>query len=180
MLGVLEGAAREDRRRDRQPVVGHRDAARLLELGDVGQLLALLAARHRADRIDPRQPGLGGLLENQLRHAGVVVDRPGVGHARHGGEAARHSSGGAGGHRFLVLLSWLAQVHVHVDQAGTHHETRRQLHHLGAVGAQVLADVGNAIAVDQYVEHADTPIRRIDDVPALKKTLHALHPPANK
>ena len=60
---------------DRMAVVGDGDAAGVLQLGDVGQLFALLPARDGADRVDPRQAGVGGLLQDQLGDAGVVVDR---------------------------------------------------------------------------------------------------------
>ena len=42
--GVLECAAHQQRRRDRVAVVGQRHAAGLFQLGNVGELLALLAA----------------------------------------------------------------------------------------------------------------------------------------
>ena len=125
---VLERAAREDRRRHRQPVIGHRHAAGLFQFGDVGELFALLSPRHRANWIHARQSGFRGLLQDQLRHAGVVVDRLGVRHARHGGEAACHRRRGARRHRFLVLLPRLAQVHVHVDESRAHHKAGRQIH----------------------------------------------------
>ena len=71
-------------------------------------------------------------------------------------------------HGFLVLLPRLAQVHVHVDESGAHDEAGRQVHDLRAVGAQVRADLGDAIAVDQHVEHAVASIGRVDDPPAFK------------
>ena len=72
---VLERAPHQHRRRHRMPVVGQRDAAGLLQLGDVGELLALLPARHRADRVDARQVRFGRLLQDVVGDAGVVVDR---------------------------------------------------------------------------------------------------------
>ena len=62
-----------------------------------------------------------------------------------------------GRHGFLVLSARLAQVHVHVDEAGAHDNppARRRP---GAVGVEVLADVGDAIAVDQDVEDAVAPL----------------------
>jgi hypothetical protein len=44
----------------------------------------------------------------------------------------------------------------------------------GAVRLQVLADLRNAIAVDQHVEDAVPAIGRVNDPPALQKPLHAL------
>ena len=63
---VFERAPRQKRRRHRMPIVGHRDAAGGAQLGDVGQLLAFLPARHGADRIDAREVGFRRLSQNQL------------------------------------------------------------------------------------------------------------------
>ena len=128
MLVYLERAAREDRRRHRQPVVGDRDAAGRLELGDVGELLALLPARHRADRIDARQARLPrafcriSCVTPALSFTGFVFGM----HATAVKPPAT-ADGHAGRHRFLVLLARLAQVHVHVDEAGTDDQPRRQI-----------------------------------------------------
>ena len=61
-------------------------------------------------------------FEDVSGDAGVVVHRRRVRHARHRGEAAGDRRRGAGRDRLLVLLARLAQVHVHVDQPGTHDE----------------------------------------------------------
>ena len=129
-----------------------------LQFGDVGELFALLSARHRANRIDARQSGFRGLLQDQLRDAGVVVDRLGVRHARHGGEAAGHRRRDAGRHRFLVLLPRLAQVHVHVDEARDRSTKPAGMSTTVPPSAsdagRSRADLGDAIAVDQHVEDA--------------------------
>ena len=170
MLRVFERPPHQQRRRHRPPIVGDRDAAGVLELGDVGQLLALLPARHRADRIDAREVGLGRLLQDVLGDAGVVVHRIGVRHAGDGGEAAGHRRGRAGRDRLLVLLARLAQVHVHVDQARAHDERAGDLDDgRPGVDRQIAADPGDPIAVDQHVEHAVPAVRRIDDPPALQQ-----------
>ena len=124
--GVLHRPAGQQRRRHRMAVVADRDAAGLLQLGDVGELLAQLAARHRANRIDPGQAGIGRLAQDEVGDPGVVVDRPGVGHAGDGGEPAGHRRRGAGRHRLLVLLPGLAQVHVHVDEPRADDQVGRQ------------------------------------------------------
>ncbi len=175
--GVLHGAAGQQRRRDGMAVVADGDAAGLLQFGDVGQLLAFLPARHRPNRVDARQGGVGGLLQDELGDAGVVVDRLGVGHAGHGREATGDGRSHAGGDRLLVLLSGLAQVHVHVDETRTDHERRRQRHHLAAVGqpdGQIAADLGDDSAVDQHVVGAVHSIGRVHDPASLKQPLHCL------
>ena len=63
---VLERAPHQQRRRHRPAVVGERDAAGGLLLAELGELLALRADRDGADRIDPREAGLGRLLQDEL------------------------------------------------------------------------------------------------------------------
>ena len=116
--GVFERPAHQQRRRDRPAIVRERDAAGGLLLAELRQLLAFRADRHRADRIDAGEVRLGRLLDDELRDAGVVVDRIGVRHARDRGESAGDRRGRAAGDRLLVLLSRLAEVHVDVDQSG--------------------------------------------------------------
>ena len=171
--GVFERPAHQQRRRDRPAVVGERDAAGGLLLAELGQLLAFRADRHRADRIDAREVRFGRLLEDELRDAGVVVDRIGVRHARDRGESAGDRGGRAGGDRLLVLLPRLAQVHVHVDQPGRDDPAVLELEHLGAVGRQILADARDPAVLDQHVERAVPPGGRIDDPAALQQQLHA-------
>ena len=136
-----------------------------LQLGDVGELLALLAARHGADRIHARQVRLGRLLQDVLGDAGVVVHRAGVRHAGDGREAAGDGRGRARRDRLLVLLPRLAQVHVHVDEPGTDDEARAESRRraVSGVGRQIAADARDAIAVDQHVERAVAAVGRIDD-----------------
>jgi hypothetical protein len=112
---VFERAAHQQRCRHRVAVVGDRHASSLSQLGDVGQLLALLATRHRADRVHAGQVRRRRLFQDVLGDAGVVVHRGGIRHARHGREPAGHRRRRPGRHRLLVLLPRLPQVHVHVD-----------------------------------------------------------------
>ena len=64
----------------------------------------------------------------------------GVRHARDGGEPTGDRRRGASRHRFLVLLTWLAQVHVHVDEARTDDEPGWNLDDRRAVGRKVPTD----------------------------------------
>ena len=65
--GVLERPPHQQRRRHRPAVVGERDASGGLLLAELGQLLALRAERHGADRIDAREPRFRRLLQDELR-----------------------------------------------------------------------------------------------------------------
>ena len=55
---VFERAPHQQRRRDRPAIVGERDAAGGLLFAEFGELVALRADRHRADRIHARAAGL--------------------------------------------------------------------------------------------------------------------------
>ncbi len=141
----------------------------MFQLGDVGQLLAELTAGHGANRVDARQVGFGGFLEDVFGDARVVVHRHGVRHAGHGCEAAGHGRRRPGCHGLLVLLSRLAQVHVHVDEARTDNQAARNLRHDHvAVSWQIPVHACDAIAVDQHVEYAVAAVRGIDDPAAFE------------
>ena len=170
--GVLKRAPRQQRRRDRQAIVSHGHATGFFQLGDVGEFFALLPTRDRTDGIDPGQVRLGRLLQDQPGDTSVVVDRLGVRHARDGSKAAGHRRCHAGRDGLLVLLSRLAQVHVHVNQARTHHQSRRNVDDFGAIGVQVGTDFGNAVAINQHIEHAVASVGRVDDAAALEQAFH--------
>ena len=140
-----------------------------LLLAELGELLALRSDRHRADGIDARELCLGRLLEDELRDAGVVVDRIRVRHARHGGESASDGRGRAGRDRFLVLLPRLAQVHVDVDEARRDHPSAREVENLGALGRQVPADALDHTVHNQHIEFAVPAVRRIDHAAVLQQ-----------
>ncbi len=106
---------------------------------------------------------------NELRDARLIVDRVGVRHARDRGEAAGDGRGGAGRDRLLVLLAGLAQVHVHVDQAGDDHQAGGDGEHVRAFDRQIGADLRNHAIDDQQIARAIDPVRGIDDAPALQQ-----------
>ena len=177
---VLERPSHQQRRRDRMPIVGDRHASGLLQLGDVREQLPFRALRNGSNRVDVRELRLGSLGKNEQGDVGVVVHRRGVRHARDCGESARDRRRDTTRDRFLVLLPWLAQVHVHVDQTRTHHQTGRNLHDGRAIDRQIASDSSDAAVLDEDVVHAINPVRGIDDAPALKQPLHVrLRPPGD-
>jgi hypothetical protein len=117
---VLHGAPEEGGVHDALAVVGEGHAAGLCQLRELGERLAPQAPRDGADGVHAHDALAGGLGEDVVGDGAVVVDRVRVGHARDGREAARGRRARAGGHRLLVLVAGLAQVHVDVDEAGTH------------------------------------------------------------
>ena len=98
------------------PVVGERDAARLGQLGELGQLLPAEPPGHGTDWIDADRARGTRLGQDVVRDRAGVVGRLRVRHAADGGEAAGGGGAGAGLDRLLVLVAGLAQVHVHVDE----------------------------------------------------------------
>ena len=168
---VLERTTHQQCRQDRLPIVGHRHAAGRLEIRNLGEVLAPRSDRHGADRIHARQAGLDGPLQDELRHARLIVHRIGVRHARDGGEAAGDGRGDTGRHRLLVLLSGLAQVHVHVDQTGRDDQSA-ELDHRRAVGGKVGPDARHDAVLDQHVADTVDPVCRIDDASRLQQVDH--------
>ena len=127
---VLERAPHQQRRRHRTPVVGHRDAARLLAARRCRRA-ARPSGRARRRRSDTRAPGSPRPPSSGCSSVTPALSFTGIGvrHAGDGREPARDGRGRAGRHRLLVLLARLAQVHVHVDQARAHDEAARNLDH---------------------------------------------------
>ena len=127
-----------------------------------------------------REVCLGSLRENEQRDVRVVVDRRRVRHACDRRESTGNRRCDATRHSLLVLLTWFAQVHVHVDQPGTDDKAGWNLDDRGAIGRQIPTDASDAAVLDEDVVHAIDPIRGIDDMPALKQPLHVqLRPPGD-
>ena len=103
---------------DRRAVVGERDRAALDQPAELGQFLPLAVLGHRADREDVAVAGALGLLDDELGGHARVEGRLGVRHARDRRDAAGDGRGRAGGDGLVLLAARLAQVDVHVDEAG--------------------------------------------------------------
>jgi hypothetical protein len=159
---VLERVAHQAAVHDRLAVVGDGDDAGLAHLADLGQALAGEPDGHGADRIDARQIGRDGFLDDVLGDRAGIVDGVGVGHARDGGEATGQRGARAGEDGLLVFVPRLAQVRVHVDQPG-HHPAAAGIEML--VGVAALATGGDACDApvrDQDVERPLAAAHRID------------------
>ena len=115
---VFQGPAHDLGADDRRAVVGEGDGAALDQPADLGQLLALAALGDGADGKDVGVAGALGLEEDELGGGLAVEGRLGVGHAGDRRDAAGQRRRGAGGDGLVLLAARLAQVDVHVDQAG--------------------------------------------------------------
>ena len=146
---VFQGAPHQVGVHDRSSVVGNGDCAGVNHVPDVGQFLAPESFRQGADRKDARQAGGARLLADEAGHCGGVVDRVGIRHAGHAGEAAGDRGARTGQHRLLVLVARLAQMNVHVDQPRGDHAAR----HVDPVGLDPGESVGRAHLADGAVFH---------------------------
>ena len=94
-------------------------------------------------------PGFG---HDVLGDRAIVVWRRGIGHTGDGGKATGGGSQRARAHGLLVLLPRLPQVDVHVDQTGSHHQSR-SIDDLGVLGARnLLVHPGDPPVLDQHLE----------------------------
>src|SRR5207249_2863281 len=148
--GVLERGAHQVARGDGLAVVRDGDRPRPYHLAELRELLAALAHRDRADRVDAGEPGAQRLAHDEADGGLVVGDGVRVGHGAHGREPARHSRARPGRDGLFVLVARLAEMDVDV------HESRRDdraahVAHGGSVRcAEARAHGGDAAVLDQH------------------------------
>jgi hypothetical protein len=138
------------------------------EFAHLGQRLAALSDTHGTDGIDVDRPRRGGAIEDQFGHRSVIVDRVRVRHAGDSGKATRGRGVGTRRNRFLVLEAGLAQVHVHVHEAGAD-EHSRNVENLGVVGVEVSPDRADEAVLDEQIVDRIEIVGRIDDPTSLKQ-----------
>ena len=143
----FHGAPHHARIHHRPAVVGNGDDARLLHQSDGGKFFAGAVLGDGADGKHVHDGVALGALDDVAGDGGVVVDGRRVGHAADGGE----STGGGGARAALdglgVFEAGLAQMDVHVDEAGRDDQSGG-VEFGGAGGIDVLADGGNAAVFD--------------------------------
>ena len=126
---------------------GHR--ARGGQRREVGQPLALAGHGSRGHRKHVDHGAALGLLQ-PARDGRQIVDGRGVGHGADGGKAARRRRRRPAGNGLLLPLSRLPQMHVQVDEPGSHHQTGRVENLFGATFGN-LADLGHFAVPQQHV-----------------------------
>lgn len=122
--GVFDAEAHHARIRHGPAVVADGDRARLFHLAHFGQLLSLFADGDGADGMHLAHPRLFPAGDDIADDRRVVADGRGIGHAADLREPAAHRRRAAAGDVFFILEPRLAQVNVHVDQAGEHMQPR--------------------------------------------------------
>ena len=163
--GVLDAAA----------VISEGNGAAGDHVAHLGERLALEAARARTGGVHAAVAHFGGAGLDVLDHDAVIGAGVGVGHGAHTGETALGGGAGTALDVLLVLLARVAQVHVHVHQAGDEVLTG-QVHDLGIGGSlQTLAHRRDLLALEGDVHNAVKPGNRVDHVCVLKQKGHYRH-----
>ena len=116
--GVAQRAPHHLAVRHRPAVVGEGHGPGLGEHPHLGELPPLQAAGDGAIGVDLDALGLTRAPLHELDQRHVVDHRPGVGHAGDACHPAGRRREAAGGDGLLVLVARLAEMHMHVDQAG--------------------------------------------------------------
>ena len=158
---VLERAAHQPGRADRDAVVGEGDRAGVGELAHLRQLLPVLATRDRGEEADVHLRLATGDLDERAERRGRVDHGIGVGHGEDGAVAAGRGRRRSARDRLLVLAAGGAQMHVRVDERRREHEPG-SVDDAVTVGVDALADGSDRARVDPHVEDRVDPSRRID------------------
>ena len=139
---------------------------------DLGQGLAPLSARQRADGAHVAEVG-GTRTVDLVADAGPRVSHGiRVGHRRHVGEASVDCGAAAGLDGLLVLEAWVAEVDVHVDEAGNE-VLARGVDDLDAIGGrQPRAHLDDVASLHEDVGHAVQADLWIHGMGALKQKCH--------
>ena len=153
---------------------GEGDGAVGDHIAHLGHGLALKTAGHGARRIDAAVTDLGSAGLDELHDGAVIGDGIGVGHGAHAGKAALGSCAGAALDVLFDLVAGLAKVNVHIHQAGDE-VLAGKVADLGSLDGEILADLGDLVAVNQDVNDTVKLDGRVDDVCILKKQGHYRH-----
>ena len=149
---------------DREAVVGEADRAGLGQHAHLGELPPFQPLGHGTNRIDLDPLGLARAALHELDQRHVVDHGLGVGHAGDAGHPARCRREAACGNSLLVLVAGLAEVHVHVDEAGCHAvaaaiDRGDPLRH--AVGEEFRPEVGDRAVLREQRTGAVEPAFRV-------------------
>ena len=173
-LAVVHATTEHTRALHAATVVGEGDGAVGDHIAHLGHGLALKTAGHSARRIDAAVTDLGSTGLNELHDGTVIGNGIGVGHGAHASKAALCSCAGAALDVLFDLVAGLAKVNVHIHQAGDE-VLAGKVANLGSLDGEILADLGDLVAVNQDVNDTVKLDGRVDDVGILKKQGHYRH-----
>ena len=173
-LAVVHATTEHARALHAATVVGEGDGAVGDHIAHLGHGLALKTAGHGARRIDAAVTDLGSTGLDELHDGAVIGDGIGVGHGAHAGKAALGSCAGAALDVLFDLVAGLAKVNVHIHQARDE-VLAGKIADLGSLDGEILADLGDLVAVNQDVNDTVKLDGRVDDVGILKKQGHYRH-----
>ena len=173
-LTVVHAATEHARALHAATVVSEGDGAVGDHIAHLGHGLALKTAGHGARRIDTAVTDLGSAGLDELHDGAVIGNGIGVGHGAHAGKAALGSCAGAALDVLFDLVAGLAKVNVHIHQAGDE-VLAGKVADLGSLDGEILADLGDLVAVNQDVNDTVKLDGRVDDVGILKKQGHYRH-----
>ena len=173
-LAVVHAATEHARALHATTVVGEGDGAVGDHIAHLGHSLALKTAGHGARRIDAAVTDLGSAGLDELHDGAVIGDGIGVGHGAHASKAALGSCAGAALDVLFDLVAGLAKVNVHIHQTGDE-VLAGKVADLGSLDGEILADLGDLVAVNQDVNDTVKLDGRVDDVGILKKQGHYRH-----
>ena len=173
-LAVVHATTEHARALHAATVVGEGDGAVGDHIAHLGHGLALKTAGHGARRIDAAVTDLDSAGLDELHDGAVIGDGIGVGHGAHAGKAALGSCAGAALDVLFDLIAGLAKVDVHIHQARDE-VLAGKVADLGSLDGEILADLGDLVAVNQDVNDTVELDGRVDDVGILKKQGHYRH-----
>lgn len=162
---VLHGPQADAGLGDAVAVVGDGDRAGAEHQADLGEFLAGAGLGDRADGVDLAGGG-AGLAADEFDLGVGVEGRDGVGHAGDGGEAARDRGRAAGLDGLAFLLAGLAEVDVHVDQAGADDSVFGVDGAVGGGAVEALADGGDLAVAEGQIGGFVAVGRGVDDAGA--------------
>ena len=155
----------------RPAVIAEGDGPRLLQSGQVRQLLPLQVLGDAGSGVHGGVRGLGPVQQRPDRFGGIHGGF-GVWHGQQAGDTPRGSSPAAGVHVLLVGEARVPEMDVYIHQAGRRHQASA-VDHLGVLGKQAFAQLGNLAILQQQVHHLVQPLGGVDDPSVLNQRAHS-------
>ena len=132
------------------PVVRERNRPCFDHVAELGELLALLILRHRADDADMDDGNILGTLDQARDECRIIHHRPRVRHRCNRCIAACRACTRTGSKVLLRLLPRLAEMRVHIDEPGGDNFSGGIID-LGTVRAQIFSDLSDDTVLNEDI-----------------------------